>query len=205
MLWPEPNAFTRADVIPGLRHLKPIYSFRSRYAYDNTLYIVAGEVAAAAGGVPYEELVRRELFEPLGMTRCQVGEWRRDAVGNVAQPHSRRDGRNVVVRADGEVIPNVPMAAAGGIRCSLDDMLTWVPDVARSRASRPASTASRGSRQRSARPCGRAQMPMPVSSSACASGTTAISRRTATAGGWPTSTARRRCRTRARCRACIRR
>jgi CubicO group peptidase (beta-lactamase class C family) len=126
MLWPEPNLFTRADVIHGLRYLKPIHSFRSRYAYDNTLYIVAGEVAAAAGGAPYETLVRRELFEPLHMARCQVGEWRRDIVGNVAQPHRRADGRNVVVRADGETVANVPMAAAGGIRCSLDDMLKWV-------------------------------------------------------------------------------
>ncbi len=125
MLWPEPNLFTRADVIHGLRYLKPTYSFRSRYAYDNTLYIVAGEVAAAAGGAPYEELVRRELFGPLGMSRCQVGEWNRDAVGNVAQPHALRDGRYVLTRADGEIIPNVPMMAAGGIRCSLEDMLTW--------------------------------------------------------------------------------
>ena len=125
MLWPEPNLFTRRDVIHGLRHLKPAYSFRSRYAYDNTLYIVAGEVAAAAGGAPYDVLVRRELFEPLGMSRCQVGSWQRDAVGNVAQPHASRDGRNVPTRQDEEVIPDVPMMAAGGIRCSLDDMLTW--------------------------------------------------------------------------------
>jgi len=126
MLWPGPNHFSRADVIHGLRYLKPVYSFRSRYAYDNTLYIVAGEVAAAAGGAPYETLVRRELFGPLGMTRCQVGEWNRDAVGNVAQPHARRDGRNVVAGEDDAVVPNVPMMAAGGIRCSLRDMLAWV-------------------------------------------------------------------------------
>jgi CubicO group peptidase (beta-lactamase class C family) len=126
MLWPEPNLFTREDVIRGLRHLRPAYSFRSRYAYDNTLYIVAGEVAAAAAGVPFDQVVRRELFQPLGMDRCQAGQWRRDAVGNVAQPHSRQpDGTQVVVRADADVIPDVPMMAAGGIRCSLDDMLRW--------------------------------------------------------------------------------
>lgn len=125
MLWPEPNKFTRADVIKGLAYLKPVYSFRSRYAYDNTLYIVAGEVAAAAGGAPYEQLVRRELFQPLGLKRCQIGEWRRDQVGNVAQPHTRSDDRNVVVNADDELIRAIPMAAAGGIRCSLNDMLAW--------------------------------------------------------------------------------
>ena len=125
MLWPEPNAFTRTDVIAALAHLKPAYSFRSRYDYDNLLYIVAGEVAAAAGGASYEELLRREVFQPLGLQRCQVGEWQRDAVGNVAQPHMRKDGRNVVIRADGKTIPAIASAAAGGIRCSLDDMLRW--------------------------------------------------------------------------------
>src|SRR6202042_2366097 len=52
MLWPSPNQFTPKDVVAGLQYLKPAYSFRSGYAYDNTLYIVAGELAAAAGGAP---------------------------------------------------------------------------------------------------------------------------------------------------------
>ena len=126
MLWPEPNTFTRADIIHGLAYLKPQHSFRSSYDYDNLMYIVAGEVAAAAGGAPYETLVRREVFAPLGMTRCQVGDWRPGDVGNVAQPHMRQDGRNVPVRSDGGTIRATTMEAAGGIRCSLDDMLTWV-------------------------------------------------------------------------------
>lgn len=127
MLWPEPNLFTREDVVAGMAHLKPIHSFRSRYAYDNTLYIVAGEVAAAAAGAEsYEALLRNEVFEPLGLERCRVGEWRRDEAGEVAQPHIRIDGRNVPVREDGDVVAAVPMAAAGGIRCSLDDMLRWI-------------------------------------------------------------------------------
>lgn len=94
MFWPEPNLYTRAEVIAGLAHLKPERSFRSHYDYDNLMYVVAGEVAAAAGGAPYEELVRRELFEPLQLSHCQV-------TGSTS-------------------------AAAGGIRCSLDDMLKWV-------------------------------------------------------------------------------
>ncbi len=135
MLWPGPNTFTRADVIAGLAHLRPEHSFRSRYDYDNLLYIVAGEVAATVAGVPYETLVRREVFEPLGMSRCRVGDWRADEVGNIAQPHVWRDGRNVAVGRDGDVVRASTMEAAGGIRCSLDDMLTWVrawlsPDAA---------------------------------------------------------------------------
>ena len=125
MLWPQPNHFTRRDIIHGLRYIKPAYSFRAGYAYDNLLYVVAGEVAAAAGGAPWDQLMRREVFAPLGMDRCQVGRWDRDAVGNVAQPHARRNGRNVVTHADGTTIEPTTMGAAGGVRCSLDDMLTW--------------------------------------------------------------------------------
>lgn len=126
MLWPEPNAFTRADIVAALAHLKPTHGFRERYAYDNLLYVVAGEVAAAAAGKPYAQLVREEVFQPLGMDRCQVGSWSRDAVGNVTQPHMQHDGRNVVVRADGTWVPDSPSMAAGGIRCSLRDMLKWM-------------------------------------------------------------------------------
>ncbi len=125
MLWPGPNRFVRADIIHGLRYIKPGYSFRSRYQYDNLLYVVAGQVAAAAGGAPYETLMRREVFEPLGLDRCMVGAFDRDRVGNLAQPHAHRDGRNVVSGGDPEQVPAITMAAAGGIRCSLKDMLKW--------------------------------------------------------------------------------
>ena len=98
MLWPEPNRYTRADIIAGLAYLKPEASFRSEYAYDNNLYIVAGEVAAAAGGAPYEDLLRREVLAPLGLTRCRVGGSDGEDDDNVALPHTRANGRNVADR-----------------------------------------------------------------------------------------------------------
>ena len=126
MLWPEPNTFSRADIIAGLAHLKPVSSFRSKYAYDNLLYVVAGEVAAAAGGKPYDQLVREELFAPLGMQRCRVGAWNARETGNVAQPHMRTPAGNVPIREDDEFVPDITSMAAGGIRCSLNDMLKWM-------------------------------------------------------------------------------
>jgi len=158
MLWPEPNTFTRADIIHGLGYLKPYRSFRSGYDYDNLMYIVAGEVAAAAGGAPYETLVRREVFEPLGMSRCQVGQWNRNEVGNVAQPHRREGQRNVPVRSDGDIVPATTMDPAGGVRCSLDDMLRWTANWLKPEA-KNAAWLSQEQRQALWAP----QMPMPVS------------------------------------------
>lgn len=125
MLWPEPNDFTRQDIVHALAYLKPAYRFRAGYAYDNLLYVVAGEVATAAGHERYDVLLRREVFQPLGLTRCQVGAWQRDAIGNVAQPHTREHERNRVIDADDADIPDITSSAAGGVRCSLTDMLVW--------------------------------------------------------------------------------
>jgi len=126
MLWPEPNNFDRNDIIAGLAHLKPAGSFRSEYAYDNLMYVVAGEVAAAAGGKPYAQLVREEIFQPLGMQRCQVGAWSAATVGNIAQPHQRDGNRNIAAERDPAQVSDFPSMAAGGVRCSLNDMLRWM-------------------------------------------------------------------------------
>ena len=126
MLWPEPNDFSREDIIAGLAHLRPVTSFRSGYAYDNLLYVVAGEVAAAAGGKPYAELVREQVFAPLGMDGCRVGAWQVEQAGPVARPHRRVQGRNHPAAAERGEVPDITSMAAGGIRCGLDDMLRWV-------------------------------------------------------------------------------
>ncbi|WP_313271429.1 serine hydrolase domain-containing protein [Stenotrophomonas sp.] len=126
MLWPEPNNFDRNDIVAGLAYLKPTGSFRSDYAYDNLLYVVAGEVAAAAAGKPYAQLVREEIFQPLGMQRCQVGAWSAAAVGNIAQPHQRDGDRNIAAERDPAQVSDFPSMAAGGVRCSLNDMLRWM-------------------------------------------------------------------------------
>src|SRR5690606_9555247 len=115
MLWPEPNRFTRADILAGLGHIKPKYSFRAGYAYDNLLYVVAGEVAASAGGASYEELMRSQVFVPLGLD-CRVGAWKSSVADDIAQPHGHAKGRNVVISADGDEVAEITSAAAGGIQ-----------------------------------------------------------------------------------------
>lgn len=50
MMFPYGSNFTKADIIHNLRYLKPVSGFRSKYDYDNNLYIVAGEVVARVAG-----------------------------------------------------------------------------------------------------------------------------------------------------------
>ena len=158
MLWPEPNLFTRDDIVRGLRHIKPAYGFRAGYAYDNLLYVVAGQVAAAAGGASYEALLRREVFEPLGLSGCRVGEFALKDAGSVAQPHGRDGDRIVRTRGDADIVPAIASAPAGGIRCTLRDMLAWANAWL---APTPAQLAWLGPAQRAE--LWKARTPMPIS------------------------------------------
>jgi len=50
MIWPDGSDFKAGDIIRNLQYLKPISAFRTKYDYDNLLYIVAGEVIQKASG-----------------------------------------------------------------------------------------------------------------------------------------------------------
>ncbi len=121
---------SRADIVRALRNLKPATSFRSNYAYDNILYIVAGEVIAAASGQSWESFMRERVFAPAGMASSVSDEKDRFANPNRAQPHARLDPR---LRGLGpqQVLPEREGlgqvgAAAGGLSSSANDMARWL-------------------------------------------------------------------------------
>ncbi len=126
MLWPEPNAFTRADILHNLRYFEPASSFRSKYAYDNLFYIIAGELVAAISGQSWGEFVDEQIFGKLGADRCIAGRMSKRDMKNVAAPHGVIEGKLQVIERSRIVSEPNTSAAAGGIRCSLQDMLTWV-------------------------------------------------------------------------------
>ncbi|WP_371398168.1 serine hydrolase [Fretibacter rubidus] len=125
MLWPEPTGFTRQEMIYNLRHLKPVSGFRDKYAYDNLLYIVAGEVAAAASGMSWEDLVQSRILDPLEMD-CYAGETPRTAMRNTAIPYGFVDEEIVEVTRNKISGKTTASAAAGGLVCNIDGMNTWM-------------------------------------------------------------------------------
>ena len=61
---------SRTELLAGLHHLEPSASFRSRYQYQNLMFLTAGVVAERIGGKSWEELVEERIFRPLGMERA---------------------------------------------------------------------------------------------------------------------------------------
>ena len=126
MLWPEPTKFTRKQLVRNLRHLKPAYGFRERYAYDNTLYIVAGEISAAISGKSWEQYIEDSIFKPLNMKHCYAGGVDTKVNPNVVATHLYMDGK-VVVDQPNRIRPETTlMAAAGGVKCSVHDLMIWL-------------------------------------------------------------------------------
>jgi CubicO group peptidase (beta-lactamase class C family) len=68
MIFPDSTDFTVKDIIYNLRYLKPVSSFRSKFDYDNQLYIVAGEVIARVSGMSWENFIETRIMKPLQMT-----------------------------------------------------------------------------------------------------------------------------------------
>src|SRR5262249_41415386 len=62
LLWWPPSTYTRKEVAQRLRYLPLATSFRSAYAYDNVLYIVAGELIEAVSGQPWEDFMSSRVL-----------------------------------------------------------------------------------------------------------------------------------------------
>jgi CubicO group peptidase (beta-lactamase class C family) len=122
MLFPDSNSFTIKDVIYNLRYLKPVSEFRTKYDYDNNLYILAGEVVARVSGMSWESFVESRIMAPIGMSRSSASYVGRKDHNNVIAAHAPVDKKV-------QPIPNLNFAlgdAAGGIFSSVADLSKWV-------------------------------------------------------------------------------
>ena len=99
MMFPHTD-FTRAELMANLRHLPFASSFRSTYAYDNLLYIVAGELVPAVTGTSWEDFVEKRILQRVKMAPCAVVRERLQGTTNIATPHAVVEGKLVAVLPD---------------------------------------------------------------------------------------------------------
>ncbi len=122
LLWWPPSTYDRREIVRRLRFIRPATSFRSHYAYDNVLYLVAGEVVHAISGTSWDDFVASRILNRVGMTTSTVRCPTQGSAGNVAWPHAR---------IDGAIRPIVPFVSentnpAGGINSNARDMAKWL-------------------------------------------------------------------------------
>ncbi len=121
MVWPDSSDFKLKDIIHNIRYLKPVSGFRTKYDYDNQLYIIAGEVVARVSGVSWEEFVETRIMTPLGMSKSAGSYGRLRDKSNIIDAHVEMEGKVKAVPMTLNDMAN----SAGGIYSSVSDMSKW--------------------------------------------------------------------------------
>ena len=119
--WPE-STYDRKEIARRLRFIRPATSFRAGYAYDNVLYLIAGELIETISGQAWEDFVATRILARVGMTGSNVRHSAAAAGGNVATPHAPVDGKVRAIRPFESDNTN----PAGGINSSAEDMAKWL-------------------------------------------------------------------------------
>ena len=121
LLWYESN-YSREEIVRRARFLKRASGFRSRFGYQNIMFVTAGEVVSAIAGKSWDEFVRERFFVPLGMTRTITTYKQLVSASNIATPHNEMGGTLRAIK-----IGNVDNAGpAGGIESSVADVAQWI-------------------------------------------------------------------------------
>lgn len=116
------TTFDREDILRRIRHLKPSSSMRSRFGYQNIMFLAAGQIVQSVSGKEWDDFVRERIFVPLGMNDTGTSIRTLSGSRDVATPHAKFDGQVVPVAYRN--IDNI--APAGSINSNVVDMAQWV-------------------------------------------------------------------------------
>lgn len=121
MFFPEGNDFKVEDVINNVKYLEPESSFRSEFAYNNNMFIIAGEVLKRVSGLSWEDFIETKIMKPVGMISSKASYNRVTDRSNIIEAHTRAEGKVIQIPHDWSETAN----AAGGIVSNVNDMVSW--------------------------------------------------------------------------------
>jgi CubicO group peptidase (beta-lactamase class C family) len=124
-LW-SGGAFSRTDLYSRLRFLKPSRDFRTTYQYNNLMFMTAGILAGSVAGQPWEDIVRKRIFEPAGM--ASTVPTYADAAGRtevaMAYAGPRTNSRPRPIQQTGPAVDAI--GPAGSIQSNIEDMARYL-------------------------------------------------------------------------------
>lgn len=122
MIWPDGHNFTPDDIIHNIQFLKPTSDFRTKYDYDNLLYIIAGKVLEKVSGQSWQTFIQERIFKPLAMNHSAPNWNMLKDRQDVIAPHVPLNGINQVSTR----YTNTILDAAGGIYSNVHDLNKWM-------------------------------------------------------------------------------
>lgn len=122
MVWPDGHNFTPEDIIQNIHYLKPVSGFRTKYDYDNLLYIIAGVVIERVTNQSWTDFIEENFLIPLDMNRSGASWNTLSDKSNVIDPHVPVDGKLKVI----DRYTNSIFDAAAGLYSNVDDLTKWL-------------------------------------------------------------------------------
>ncbi|MBS2037368.1 serine hydrolase [bacterium] len=123
-------AFLGADrptIVKALREVRPVSSFRTRFAYVNNLWLVAARAVENCSSKSWEQTVAEQIFSPLAMKDTNTGSAGLYKNPNHATPHQGLKGSLQPLEADWPYADWVyTYGPAGGINSNVNDMAKYV-------------------------------------------------------------------------------
>ena len=132
-IWKEEKRVPgNAEILRFLKEteLKPLFAPGERFEYSNTGYNLLALLVERLSGVPYEEFLQKNLFEPAGMTSTRCCHIRRDGIPfeNFAQAMVLENGRyvrDVDSEEDGVVTAFDGLNGDDYVFTDIFDLLRW--------------------------------------------------------------------------------
>lgn len=119
--------FDRNHIIHSIRYIQPVSSFRSEFAYQNNLFLVAAQLVEKCSGKTWEENLQEKIFTPLGMTSTTTDLNKFLNSPNMASLHNRFNGKIAPFPKDWPFLTWTDVyGPAGGIHSNIIDMSKWV-------------------------------------------------------------------------------
>lgn len=122
MFFPDGSDFTIEDVLGAFQHFEPESAFRTKFDYDNLLYLVAGEVTARISGMSWEEFIQKRILQPLRMDNTYSTLGLVTDIDEMATPYTTENGALREI----DHYEKMVNGAAGGIISNVDDLSKWM-------------------------------------------------------------------------------
>lgn len=123
-LWYANTPRTRAEMLGRLAYLPNNKDLRTKWQYNNLMYMTAGCMEEKLTGKTWEENIRERIFVPLGMKRTTLNNDDSQKDSDFALGYRQDFETDEVVRFNFRDI--AAMGPAGSINSSVKEMANWV-------------------------------------------------------------------------------
>ncbi len=123
MVWYNNHHSTRRELVESLAHLPATAQLRTRYQYNNLMFLTAGYLIETLTGDSWEDALRDRIFQPLGMRRSNFSVLDSQKDPDHALPYREND-QDELERIPFRQIDLI--GPAGSINSSVNEMSRWL-------------------------------------------------------------------------------